>query len=133
MAGQPPDRSVTPARHSVDDHPVGCHHSGLSLQPTADSDGADTPSIRVDSARPGCTSPPLCWIVSTVGCESLTPAGEGYRAVVVAAVGTRPARVAGRRLFRLLRGVIVAIGLSALAWLASQLIGTGAATADTAQ
>lgn len=52
--------------------------------------------------------------------------------MVVAVDGTRPAQVAGRRLPRLLRGALVAIGLSGLIWLLGLLIGTGTAAADTA-
>jgi hypothetical protein len=51
--------------------------------------------------------------------------------VVVAVAGTKPARVAGGRLPRLLRCALAAIGLSALTWLVSLLVGTGTAAADT--
>lgn len=49
---------------------------------------------------------------------------------MVAVDGTRLARVAGRRLPRLLRGALVAIGLSGLIWLLGLLIGSGTAAAD---
>lgn len=51
--------------------------------------------------------------------------------MVVAVDGTEPARVAGGRLPRLLRGGLVVIGLSALTWLVSVLIGAGTASAET--
>ena len=50
--------------------------------------------------------------------------------MVGAVDGTNSARVAGRRLPRLLRGALLALGLSALTWLLSMLIGTVTASAD---
>jgi len=57
---------------------------------------------------------------------------EEYRAVVGAVDGANSARVAGRRLPRLLRGALLTLGLSALTWLLSMLIGTVTASADPA-
>jgi hypothetical protein len=52
--------------------------------------------------------------------------------VVVAVDGTGPAQVAGGRLSRLLRGLLLACGLSALTWLLTTLAGPGTAAAESA-